>query len=547
MEILNCKNLSFYYNGSEKAALKNINFSVCSGELILIMGKSGCGKTTLLKLLKPEISPFGRLEGEIFIGGEKAESGLKTPKIGFVMQNPESQTVCDTVFSELCFGLENMGLSAADINRRVGETVSFFGIERLVHREISTLSGGEKQLVNLCAVMAMDPDILILDEPVSRLDPVTAESFMSALVRLNRETGTTVIMAEHFCEGIFHECDKVMLMSEGEIKAFCAPEKIPAESAAKGFSAFLPCAAQAAATAGLKENCPLTVRQGRSFLAENFSYAKVESEKNKAEGETVLCCKDIWFRYEKSGANILSGLDFSLRKGEIFTVAGSNGAGKSTLLKCLGGILSPYAGKVKVFGKPIKSYKNGSLYKSCIAMLPQDPYDIFVKPSVAEDWEYACKAVGGNRSQMNEIIGELGISHLMDMHPYDLSGGEAQLCAIGRILLCRPKILLLDEPVKALDPERGKRIGSLLLSLKDKGISILCVSHSLEFAAEYSDRCGLFFDGRLAACADTSEFFTQNRFYTTAVQRMSRGIFDGAVTVSQVCTEIKRQVAENDR
>lgn len=531
MEILNVKDLSFSYPETGKNALSNISFSVSAGKMIMLMGRSGCGKTTLLKLLKSELAPLGDRKGEINVPDSS--------KIGFVMQNPDLQTVCGDVYSELCFGLENMGLSPEEISRRVGETVCYFGIERLLRREIHTLSGGEKQLVCLCSVMAMRPEVLILDEPVSRLDPARAESFAAVLSRLNRELGTTVIIAEHFCEGLFHLCDKIALMEDGRLEYFGAPQRAVLSAE---FEKFCPAAAQLALAADITEDIPLTVREGRDFLADKFSPARVDVKETSLSSEIVLECRDLYSRYERQSTDIISAADFTLHKGEICTVTGSNGAGKTTFLKCLGGILPAVSGRIRVFGKPLKSYKNGSLYRECIGILPQNPWDLFVKSTVREDCEYAVRAMGYDTSDIDKTAEMLGVTHLMDTHPRDLSGGEAQLCGLCRVLLCRPKILLLDEPVKALDPYSTQRIGKVLLRLKETGISILMISHSLEFAAEYSDRCVMFFGGQITGGGSPQEFFSQNRFFTTAAARISAGHTENAVTVSQLCSTIKGDV-----
>ncbi len=528
MEILNVKNLTFSYPDTEEPALKNISLSVSAGEMIMLMGRSGCGKTTLLRLLKSELAPSGMLEGEINV--------TNSSDIGFVMQNPDLQTVCGDVYSELCFGLENTGLPAEEIFRRTGETACYFGVEHLLRREIHTLSGGEKQLVCLCSVMAMRPKLLILDEPMSRLDPISAESFAAVLARINRELGTTVIIAEHFCDELFHLCGKAALMDSGRLEYFGAPQKAVFN---KGFEKFCPAAAQLALASNRKEDIPLTVREGRNFLLKHFCPVKVDLKETEFSSETVLECKDLYFRYERQSPDVISAADFALHKGEICTVTGSNGAGKTTFLKCLGGILPPVSGKIKIFGKSIKGYKNGSLYRECIAILPQNPYDLFVKSSVREDCEYAVRAMRYDASDIDKTAEMLGITDLMDTHPRDLSGGEAQLCGLCRILLCKPKILLLDEPVKALDPYSAQRIGEVLIRLKETGISILMISHSLEFAAEFSDRCVIFFGGQITGGGNTQKFFSQNRFFTTSAARIAQGHTENAVTVSQLCSSLK--------
>lgn len=550
MEILSCENLTFCYNGAEENACENIDISVNKGDLVLVMGKSGCGKTTLLSLLKKEIAPVGKRSGEIRIFGQEI-SQLPDPesaaKIGFLMQDPDSQAVTDKVYSELCFGLENLGFDSSEINRRVGETVNFFGLESILHREVHTLSGGQKQLVNLCACMTMSPEILILDEPLSRLDPVSAGNFVSTLLRLNRELGTTVIIAEHNAEEIFCECSKVLFIEKGRIVSDASPEETVRNN--PSWSEFFPCSAQLwLYSSKISEKVPLNVRDGKRFLEDNFQSEPEEVYEKSCGKETILSCENLWLRYEQSSPDVLKGVDFELKQGEIFSIVGSNGAGKSTLIKALGGIIRPYRGKIRIFGKPLRTYKNGSLYKNLLSVMPQNPYDLFIKETVREDLEYSMKALNIElKEQISEISQLSGISHLLGRHPYDLSGGEAQRCALARILLSEPKIILLDEPVKGLDPEFAKETGVLMENLKKQGVSILCVTHDLEFAAQYSDRCGLFFDGKIFSCSDSRDFFAHNRFYTTAAARISSQVFKNTVTFSQIAERMSAQEVGNEK
>ena len=553
MEILSVKNLSFSYNGAEKPAITNAEFSVNSGEICLLMGKSGCGKTTLLKLLKREISPCGEKKGEIYIFNERIStlSNVSSAcEIGFVMQNPDEQAVMDNFFSELCFGLENMGISPDEISRRVGETVNFFGIENLCTRQISTLSGGQKQLCNLCAVMVMNPKILILDEPTATLDPVSAENFIRTLLRLNRELGTTIIIAEHNSEEIFPYADKVLLMENGEIISDLNPyETVKEFGKLEKWASFFPCAAQIYSVAeGKKQSPTLTIRAAKTFLEDNFTKDFSENNKVFTDKEVILSAENLSLRYDRDLPDILKDMDIELFKGEFFTIVGSNGVGKTTMIKVLSGLLHFYKGKIKVDGKKIQSYKNGSLYKNMIAVLPQNPYDLFIKETALEDFQYVLKAISNeNDDIITKISSQLGISHLLNMHPYDLSGGEAQRCAIARILLCEPKIIMLDEPVKGLDNEGVREVGCLLKDLQKRGITLLCVTHNLEFAAEYSDRCAMYFDGRIIGTDTPEKFFGENNFYTTSASRISRNVFKNCVTISDLKSRILRQGGKNEQ
>ena len=532
MEILSCENVAFKYIESTDYAISDCTFSVKKGEKIMLCGASGSGKSTLLRLLKRELSPRGELSGNITIMGKdriELSDRESAEKIGFVMQNPDSQSVCDKVSAELAFGLESFGVKSGEIQSRVGEMAAFFGIEPLYDRDISTLSGGQKQLVALCSVMATDPDILFLDEPTAQLDPVAARELLGILDRLNKEMGVTIIIAEHDPEELFDSCDKILYLAKGKIEFFGTPAltaKCFVENALEGF---LPETAKAFAR--LCDDLPLNVRQGRAKL-EKLGVTDIPkqavNDTERAE-PYALQCKNLWQRYEKNSPDILKGCDLGIRKGECYGLLGSNGGGKSTLLRVICGLCKPYMGTVSLFGKKQKAYKNGSLFREMLAFLPQEPVTMFVKESVREDLLQS-----GDKVTVENVSQRMGIEHLLDRHPWDLSGGEIQKCAFAKILLADPKIIVLDECTKGMDSFAKKALGDILLDLKDEGRTILLVTHDLEFAAQYCDRCGLLFDGKIVAEDNAVEFFSHNRFYTTAAARLTRGFFSGAVTSTAV-------------
>lgn len=541
MEILSCENVAFKYNESTDYAISDCTFSVKKGEKIMLCGASGSGKSTLLRLLKRELSPRGELSGNItLMGKDRSELSDResAEKIGFVMQNPDSQTVCDKVSAELAFGLESFGVKSGEIQSRVGEMAAFFGIEPLYDRDISTLSGGQKQLVALCSVMATDPDILLLDEPTAQLDPVAARELLGILDRLNKEMGVTVIIAEHDPEELFDSCDKILYLAKGKTEFFGTPALTAKYFVENALEGFLPETAKAFAR--LCDDLPLNVRQGRAKL-EKLGVTDIPkqavTDTERAE-PYALKCKNLWQRYEKNSHDILKGCDLGIRKGECYGLLGSNGGGKSTLLRVICGLCKPYMGTVSLFGKKQKAYKNGSLFREMLAFLPQEPVTMFVKESVREDLLQS-----GDKVTVENVSQRMGIEHLLDRHPWDLSGGEIQKCAFGKILLADPKIIVLDECTKGMDSFAKKAFGDILLGLKDEGRTILLVTHDLEFAAQYCDRCGLLFDGKIVAEDNAVEFFSHNRFYTTAAARLTRGFFSGAVTSTAVrerLTMVKR-------
>lgn len=532
MEILSCENVAFKYIESTDYAISDCTFSVKKGEKIMLCGASGSGKSTLLRLLKRELSPRGELSGNItLMGKDRSELSDResAEKIGFVMQSPDSQTVCDKVSAELAFGLESFGVKSGEIQSRVGEMAAFFGIEPLYDRDISTLSGGQKQLVALCSVMATDPDILLLDEPTAQLDPVAARELLGILDRLNKEMGVTIIIAEHDPEELFDSCDKILYLAKGKTEFFGTPALTAKYFVENALEGFLPETAKAFAR--LCDDLPLNVRQGRAKL-EKLGVTDIPkqavNDTERAE-PYALQCKNLWQRYEKNSPDILKGCDLGIRKGECYGLLGSNGGGKSTLLRVICGLCKPYMGTVSLFGKKQKAYKNGSLFREMLAFLPQEPVTMFVKESVREDLLQS-----GDKAAVENVSQRMGIEHLLDRHPWDLSGGEIQKCAFGKILLADPKIIVLDECTKGMDSFAKKALGDILLDLKDEGRTILLVTHDLEFAAQYCDRCGLLFDGKIVAEDNAVEFFSQNRFYTTAAARLTRGFFSGAVTSTAV-------------
>lgn len=537
MEILSCENVAFKYNESTGYAISDCTFSVKKGEKVMLCGASGSGKSTLLRLLKRELSPRGELSGNItLMGNDRSELSDResAEKIGFVMQNPDSQTVCDKVSAELAFGLESFGVKSGEIQSRVGEMAAFFGIEPLYDRDISTLSGGQKQLVALCSVMTTDPDILLLDEPTAQLDPVAARELLGILDRLNKEMGVTIIIAEHDPEELFDSCDKILYLAKGKTEFFGTPALTAKYFVENALEGFLPETSKA--FSGLCDDLPLNVRQGRAKL-EKLGVTDIPkqavTDTERAE-PYALQCKNLWQRYEKNSPDILKGCDLGIRKGECYGLLGSNGGGKSTLLRVICGLCKPYMGTVSLFGKKQKAYENGSLFRKMLAFLPQEPVTMFVKESVREDLlQSGDKVTVGNVSQ------RMGIEHLLDRHPWDLSGGEIQKCAFGKILLADPKIIVLDECTKGMDSFAKKALGDVLASLKAEGRTILLVTHDLEFAAQYCDRCGLLFDGKIVAEDNAMEFFSHNRFYTTAAARLTRGFFSGAV----ISTAVRERLA----
>ena len=546
MEILRVEDLSFTYPTERVPALRRVSFTVNEGELILLCGESGCGKTTLLKLLKEELAPEGERAGRIlYRGTDLAEISRResASSVGFVMQDPESQIVTDKVWHELAFGLENLGLPNPVIRLRAAETAGYFGISGWFNSSTDELSGGQKQVLNLACVMAMHPSLLLLDEPTGQLDPIAASEFISTVKKLNTELGLTVILAEHRLEEVFPLADRVIVMEAGEIVSDVPPSDTPAalRGAGRGQTVLpgLPAAMRLYEALGAEGESPVTVREGRDFLRASCrnGVRALPAPEGPPDGETAVELKNVRFRYEKNAPDVLKDLSFRVSSGEIFAVLGGNGTGKTTMLDCVAGLKRPYAGSIKINGKRIKEYKDNSLYRGVLSYLPQDPKAVFVQDTLEEDLKALCAAMGKAESSGETVLKQaerFGVASLLSRHPYDLSGGEQQKAALAKMLLSDPRVLLMDEPTKGMDAHAKDVLGGTLRALSGEGRTVILVTHDIEFAALYAHRCAMFFDGALFAEGTPREFFSGNNYYTTAANRIARGFYDNAVTVEDI-------------
>ena len=530
------QDLTFSYPNRERPALDHLDLTIEQGAYVVLCGASGSGKTTLLRHLKSVLTPHGRRSGQILFNGTPLEQiplGDQASRIGFVMQNPDDQIVTDKVWHELAFGLESLGTEPELMRLRVAEMASYFGIQDWFHRDVATLSGGQKQLLNLASIMAMQPQVLILDEPTSQLDPIAASDFLNTVKKINMELGTTVIITEHRLEDVFHSADQVVVMEQGRIVAQGSPRAVSKAlwQAQSPMFAALPAPTRIFYQAGAKGESPLTVREGRAWLSKalpKVTYTTLEETPAPLTSEMALRLKDIWFRYEKNGEDVLRGVNLEVPKNSIFALLGGNGTGKSTTLKAIAGICRPYRGRVELFGQ--KMGKGQSAFRQGLAMLPQDPKSLFVKKTLALDLEEMTQEA----EKIQKVAQLCRIEHLLEQHPMDLSGGELQRSALAKVLLTEPKLLLLDEPTKGLDSFFKLEFAKILEKLTQKGVTILMVSHDVEFCAEYAHQVGMFFDGQMLTQASPKRFFGQNSFYTTAANRMSRCVFRDAVTAQQV-------------
>ena len=558
MVLFEIDNLTFAYNGAEQNAVSGVSLCVNKGDFVLVCGKSGCGKTTLLRLLKPALAPVGKRTGSVtFCGTDitKLDNRTAASAIGFVMQNPDDQIVTDKVWHELAFGLESLGESSDVIRRRVAEICGFLGLTDIYGKRTCELSGGEKQLLNLASVLVTNPDVVLLDEPTAQLDPIAASSFLQALKKLNEELGLTVVLVEHRLEESFAMANKVVIMDEGKVVFASSPEDIGElynnDKLVCDIFEGLPAAVRLFKATNGVGKCPLTVRDGKRYVEANFG-------KNMNDRYAVQGCKgDVaievangYFRYERDGADVLDNLSLQVYANEILCIFGANGVGKTTLLRILAGTKRLYKGKYRLWGKKIKEYGN-NLYRDNLTAMPQNPQNLFVKNTVRADLAELAALVGYGKTEqaqaVADVMAQTGVTDLAERHPYDLSGGEKQKVALAKVLLTRPKIVLLDEPTKGLDAYSKRQFAEVLAKLKTDGKTVVVVTHDVEFAAVVADRCAMFFDGKIVSVADKYAFFAENRYYTTAFARITRENFADAVTFEravELCNANKLQTTD---
>ena len=636
MKIIEVKNFSFRYANGDRDSLENVTLDVEEGTFNVLCGKSGCGKSTLLRQLKSDLAPYGSKSGRICYYGQnltEIDHRQQSQEIGYVLQNPENQIVTDKVWHELAFGLESLGYDTPSIRLRVAEMASYFGIHQWFYKNVSELSGGQKQLLNLAAIMAMHPKLLILDEPTSQLDPIAASDFLETVRKINRDIGTTVILTEHRLQDVIPWADKVYVMDKGSLLTQGTPREIEEFLKKEHHGMFLsmPVPMQIYAEVESDLPCPLTVREGRNWITQvmqkarhdkleqvchdreqllnesyhdemnvekhdrafeknnefestktddftqnsstdiNIDTNEVNSKSNSKLHKTLntlrskiphmskefetpaIQVKDVWFRYEKDGRDVVQDLNLEVKQGEFYALVGGNGTGKSTTLSLISRVRAPYRGKILLNGVDIRRYTDTQLYRGYLGVLPQNPQSMFIRKTVRED---LYSIIGGAKEKKSPeytasmkkaeaiegIVSLTRLEGLLDRHPYDLSGGEQQRLALAKVLLLQPRLLLMDEPTKGLDAEYKQELGEILKKLQEHGITIFMISHDVEFVAEYADRVGLFFQGNVVTSKPAAEFFAGNSFYTTAANRMARHYFPDAVTGKEVAACLKERL-----
>ncbi|MDR2296382.1 MAG: ATP-binding cassette domain-containing protein [Clostridiales Family XIII bacterium] len=582
MDAFEIKRFSFTYHDRDAPALDDIDLVVRAGEFVTLCGKSGSGKSTLLRNLKTLLTPPGIRNGRITFFGRPVE--MIPPleqlrRIGHVMQDPDSQIATDSVRSELSAGLVGLGLSERAVLLRVAEMVSFFGIQAWFHQALSTLSGGQKQMLTLASAMSLQPEVLLLDEPTAQLDPIAARDFLDTVRKINRETGTAVVIAEQRLEAVFPMSDRAVVLDRGRIVVDGPPKRVGVTLSQLGhdmvlampapMQVFLELERDAAIKWRRSESAslrsmgfPITVRDGREWLADLFreqAPAKRSVPRPRAEataGEPAVAIEDLRFRYGRSGRDVIEGLNLTIPREKLFCVVGGNGVGKSTVIRLISGQLGPYRGRIRIDGRDVKKLSAKEREAGAVSLLPQNQNLLFTENTVMQNllsvFDGRVKQDGAaftqheRESKIAGVTALLTLDDLLGRMPQELSAGERQRVALGMTLLKEARLLLLDEPTKGLDNHFKERFAVIMRALLSQGKTVLMVSHDVEFCARHADICALFFDGLVVAVDEPGAFFSGNSFYTTAANRMSRHVFENTVTTREVIALCRENIAGDE-
>ena len=434
--------LSFAYPGCELPALSDVSLELEPGELALVLGRSGSGKSTLLKALAGLVPHFhgGRFSGSVAVAGldtRRAAPAELDGTVATLFQDPEDQIVFERVASEVSFGPENLGLRPAEVARRVASSLAAVGAEHLLGRSTRDLSGGELQRVCLASALALEPRLLLLDEPTSQLDPAGAEAFLELARELARERGIAVVLSEQRPAFPLEICDRVLFLERGRLLLDSPREQ---------------------AIAWLEENEPAFV--------EPLEAATTEA---RAVGATICELEGIGYAY-RPGTPVLENVSLELRRGEIVALAGPNGSGKTTLAKLACGLLELQEGRVVLRGRA--------------GYLSQDPGRYVVCERAVDE---VALGIDGDLPRARSWLAELGLGGRERRHPRDLSSGERERLGLAAVLATEPDLLVLDEPTRGVDPERKRELGEMLRA-GSPGRATLLVSHDLAFARSVADR-----------------------------------------------------------
>ena len=558
--MIEINNVTFTYAEGKKPALNDVSLSINDSEFILIAGPSGCGKSTLCRCINGLVPSFygGKISGSVTVQNINT---LHTPTkemaktVGMVFQDPENQLVATDVEREIAFGLENLGLSKTLMAKRIEEVLDTVGIDHLRHRQITTLSGGEKQKTAIAAVLVLHPEILVLDEPTSELDPKGAEEVIQLVKRLNEEFGLTVLLVEHRIDRVLQSVDRLILMNNGMVAYDGNPRDWIHHVGDTLPDIGVPPITRLSVALQKKNidtKTPLTIKEGRQNFSSVFKSKKFKKtdfssiHKSKNSNDSVVAIKNLWYKYPDS-PTILRGINLSISKGEFVSLIGRNASGKTTLAKMLNGLLKPTKGTVEINGINTTKTSVETLSKY-VGYVFQDPNVHLFADSVEEEITFMMNNLGFSPESIEEslekMLKQFNLNYCRYAYPRSLSTGEKQRVALSSVLAANPQLLILDEPTRGLDYELKKTLMHHLKTYQQNGGTILLITHDIELIAEFGERVLLISEGNIIADGTKHDVLSNSLHFSPQINRLIQpftkyGLASDILTVDEIMQGIQ--------
>lgn len=541
MPVITIDHLKYRYPGTDRLALDDISLTIEKGEFIGIVGANGAGKSTLSQSIIGLVPGFykGAYGGSVTVCGQNAEHtpvSTLCESVGLVFQNPFNQLTGakDTVYGEVAFGMQNLGVERGEMKRRIEETLKLLDIWQYRDRNPFELSGGQMQRVAIASVLVMKPQVVILDEPTSQLDPQGTEEVFRVVDKLS-ESGITIIMIEQKIEKLASYCDRILLLAGGKQIAFDTPARIFSRDDLAEYGVQAPAFTRICRAKGITlpdGSYPVTVREAAALLQAEADAEKEDvSDTEPAQGAPIFSVKDLCFRYQED-TPVLEHLNLSLDSLPT-AIIGQNGAGKTTLVKLLKGLLKPVSGNIFFGGEDIGK-KTVAMLAGNVGYVFQNPDDQIFKYKVLDEIMFGPLNIGMTeetaRQEALRAMELTGLSGLGEQNPYDLELYQRKMVAIASVLAMDTDVVILDEPTIAQDYNGRKTIGSIIRKLTADGKLVIAILHDMDFVAEYFDRAIIMAHGRVLADGTVRSVFRQDEALAKA--RLQKPY------VTQLCSQL---------
>jgi len=553
---ISIEDLAFTYQGNERPALKNINGQIEDGTFIVVMGHGGAGKSTLCCSLNGLVPKFfrGKYQGRVLAKGQEVAQhrvAEMSRRVGLVLQDFEAQLFSTNVELEMAFGPENHCLPRQEIGRRIERYLTFIGLEKLRHREPASLSGGQKQRLAIGSILALEPDVLVMDEPTTDLDPIGREEVLSVAKSI-REEGRILLIVDHEPETAI-TADQVWLMRDGQIVSQGPPSEILLD-----ISTMQLCGIKTLPIVELFHSMnwlgnPLTVEIAIEFIQRHHLTQRREFKaktvvSGQSKGSPILKAEELRYVYPTYHVEALREIDLSIHEGEFIAILGQNGSGKTTLAKHFNGLLKPTSGRMLVQNKPTTEYSHCELARLVGYVFQNPDHQIFAR-TVAEEVGFGLRMQGEPLKTIEKRVAEalevVGLQGYEQKVPFALTKGERQRVAVASVLAAQPQVIILDEPTTGLDYRHQRNMMEMLKRLNQYGHTIIIITHSMWVAAEYADRTIVMKEGRILSDGPTRSVFADESRLAEAslcapsLVRLSNWLGTEALTVQQMVKELQ--------